>query len=308
MNLRIASLCLASLALLALPVPARAQDVPDIQVSLDFEDTPLEDAVSFVRDISGVNVVLDPGAEDVSVSLRLRSIALDDALTILTDCAGLERSVYGGVVYLHPEDASLIPGPSLPEDDGPDLELGRTLEAREVTINFSQMPFSEAMGFIQEVSGLNLVLSRAALEHLDEEVTLQVKDLSLYDALTLISQQVECTFRIHAGAVLVCQPGERVVPAPVMGANVQGVKARLRDQRITINLNQTPLEEAIDFFQAITGLNYVLSADAAGLSDEPITLHLRDLALADAMTLVLQQAGCDWQVTNEVVHVDAIED
>jgi type II secretory pathway component GspD/PulD (secretin) len=300
-----------ALLVVGLTAPAQAQPepvVPEVHVSLNFDDLSMTEAVGFVRDISGINVVVDPQAGDCAVSLRLRDILLDDALNLLADCGGLERSDHAGVVYLHPADVELIPAPVFPEDDEVAQELAARLEEQVVSLSFAETPLAEALDFVRDLSGLNLALSRGALEHLDDEVTLDVKDLTLLDALTLIGQQVGCTFQVHAGALLVREPDERVVPAPVMGPDVQGVKRTLATRRLTCNLDETPLDEAIEFLAAVSQINYALHADAGHLRDEPITLRLRDVPLADAMTLIFVQVGCDWEVqADESVLIDAVD-
>lgn len=59
-------------------------------ITLDFDDTPLQDVVEFVRDFSGVNVVLDARAltdagiePDAPISLHLRNVSLKSALNLL---------------------------------------------------------------------------------------------------------------------------------------------------------------------------------------------------------------------------------
>jgi type II secretory pathway component GspD/PulD (secretin)/uncharacterized protein YqgQ len=57
------------------------------KVTLNFPDTPFSEVISFLQDITGLNITVSPQVdqEEVTVSLRLREIPLEDALKIILE-------------------------------------------------------------------------------------------------------------------------------------------------------------------------------------------------------------------------------
>lgn len=75
-------------------------------------------------------------------------------------------------------------------------EVRRTLASLRVTINFDKTPVLECFDFLRDVTGMNLVLSKAAVEALeDKTVTLRLKDIRLKNCLELLLQQVDPDLR-----------------------------------------------------------------------------------------------------------------
>jgi general secretion pathway protein D len=94
------------------------------------------------------------------------------------------------------------------------------------------------------------------------------------------------------------------------------INRRLASQRITLNFDQTPFDEAINFLRDITGLNYVLSADARDLVDSEgvlVSLRLREITLDNALKLILaSHESLAWRIEDGVIKIgtdtDAVED
>lgn len=66
-------------------------------------------------------------------------------------------------------------------------ELAVALDERRVSVNFDRTPFSEAIDFVRDVTGLNIVVSKKASEELEErEVTLRLKKVTLRSCFELL--------------------------------------------------------------------------------------------------------------------------
>ncbi len=104
-------------------VPTDAQEMPkklsemllildERVVSVDFEDRPLEKALAFLSNYTGVNLVLSPALQDLkndldlSVTLRLSKVSVRTALNVMLQLKGL-ASVYrhGIIMITTPKDA-----------------------------------------------------------------------------------------------------------------------------------------------------------------------------------------------------------
>ncbi len=68
-------------------------------------------------------------------------------------------------------------------------EARALLDGRKVTVNFVDTPFVECVDFLRDVTGLNLVVSKAALEALGERtIRLRLREVRLRAALELLLQ------------------------------------------------------------------------------------------------------------------------
>jgi hypothetical protein len=75
-------------------------------------------------------------------------------------------------------------------------ELRRTLDTRRVTVNFDGVSFKEALDFLRDVTGLNIVVSKAALEAIGErEVHIRLRDVRLRSCLEVLLQQLDPDLR-----------------------------------------------------------------------------------------------------------------
>jgi type II secretory pathway component GspD/PulD (secretin) len=71
------------------------------KVSFDFVDTPVRDAVAFMRQLLGVNVVLDPAVDgNRTLTLKVKDMAAGKALGWMAAVAGAEMKIQDGAVYI----------------------------------------------------------------------------------------------------------------------------------------------------------------------------------------------------------------
>ena len=110
----------ALLALLAAPLPAqedvdaRKQEVLNklntMRVTIDFKETSLEDALSFLRDFTGLNIVVDAEVltkhteEQLKVTLRVKDLLLKSTLKLMLSSRELTALYKEGVILIVPKD------------------------------------------------------------------------------------------------------------------------------------------------------------------------------------------------------------
>jgi general secretion pathway protein D len=85
--------------------PAEIQHINKIletrPVTLQFQDTPLTQVVSFLQDITGLNITIDPQIEaNAPVTLRLRDIILKNALQLIMDQTGYMYIFKENVIFI----------------------------------------------------------------------------------------------------------------------------------------------------------------------------------------------------------------
>lgn len=69
--------------------------------SFDFKDIDIKDLFRFIADISGLNVILDPGVKG-TVTLKLTDVPWDQALDLITRNQGLGYTIEGNVIRIAP--------------------------------------------------------------------------------------------------------------------------------------------------------------------------------------------------------------
>jgi type II secretory pathway component HofQ len=90
------------------------------------------------------------------------------------------------------------------------------------------------------------------------------------------------------------------------------IEDRLDSQRLSINFDDTPISEAIDFLRDATSVNVVLSKKAKDLTDNApkLKLRLKDVKVRNALELVLTQTDPQlrYGVRNGVLEIGTTED
>ncbi|TET39094.1 MAG: hypothetical protein E3J72_01325 [Planctomycetota bacterium] len=105
------------------------------RVSLAFQDTPLSEVVSFLQDITGLNIAIDPDVEaDKPVRIQLKDALLQNALNLIMDQTDLMYIFKDNVIFITEEGQHLGKGifeiynvsdilTKVPNFTGPDIRV-----------------------------------------------------------------------------------------------------------------------------------------------------------------------------------------
>ena len=102
-------------ALLAMAIPVLAQDpareeienkVKSIRVSLDFKDAPLDAVVEYLREISNLNMIVDPRVREknIMVTMKVSEISLKSVFGLMLKGHDCGTMVKDGVLQILPRD------------------------------------------------------------------------------------------------------------------------------------------------------------------------------------------------------------
>ncbi len=81
------------------------------KVTFDFAETPLRDVLTFLSQLLGINIVLDPAVDgDKPVTLRVNEMASAQALSWVARLAGAQMRVENGAVFIAPPPRLKGPG------------------------------------------------------------------------------------------------------------------------------------------------------------------------------------------------------
>ncbi|MEK7486315.1 MAG: hypothetical protein AABZ60_18490 [Planctomycetota bacterium] len=69
---------------------------------------------------------------------------------------------------------------------------------------------------------------------------------------------------------------------------IQSIKRSLENEKITLDFNDTPFNEVINFIRNVTNVNIVVDPEALAEDDSGVTLNVTDLKLKSALNILLQ--------------------
>jgi len=198
--------------------------------SVEFDETPLRDAIDFIRDRSmqldmwvmrpefkGINIILrEPTDETVYLSFRQSDITLGELLWLVASQSALEMTIEPEAVVLTPpgenQEAKIW------DDMDPDSLEGK-LQSRllktnlQTIIEFNDTPLPAAIDFLNEKSkiydpGNNdfKVRIQGDFDNAEPTVTLTLKSISLYYAIIYTCDAVGANFTLSQNEVIITPP------------------------------------------------------------------------------------------------------
>jgi hypothetical protein len=187
-----------------------------MKVDLAFENTKLEDILGFVRDFSGLNLILDAEVRDrvdpdKTVTFKVRDLSVGQTLNQLLTPLGLDYVVTDDNVVLltnkaprelvsmrRPKGIQAMTGDTSEEDQ----TIKNKLQDIRMNIDMQNAPLTAVVDYIHEASGLNIHIS--GIENPDaEQVTLKAHDIPVDGALRLLLNSRNKDYRIRDGVVLI---------------------------------------------------------------------------------------------------------
>ena len=202
---------------------AAAQDPADLaifrkletmKIDLAFENTKLEDILQFVRDFSGVNMILDPHVNDGVVDrFHVQNASLRTSLEIACAVKDLDFDLRYGVLYFDEPlrlwstdpkvgtpPASSWAKPSLTLEES---EVAQKLRAIPVTFDAQNVSLRSAAEFLLETTAVKITVDPAVPEG---AITTKFQHLSLAHVLELLTLPYGWDFRIEGTGVVIFVP------------------------------------------------------------------------------------------------------
>jgi len=152
--------------------------------------------------------------------------------------------------------------------------------ARPITLRLEETSLGEALSMLEQITGLNLVLDPSVSRSL--RVTLQLKDISTRNALTLLMNSAGgCSYETWRGCVYVqlkTSPAPQP-PAPELTDKARGMLGR----SVTLSFPATALSDIAAFLKDVTGLPFSAGPEVAR---RPVRLRARNLTLGAALDVL----------------------
>lgn len=157
--------------------------------------------------------------------------------------------------------------PRLDAKSESDRKTVAALESLKISLNFNETPLEEVVSFLREVTQLNFLVSKGVREKGDDAtVTLKVDELRLADALGLILDMSELSFRLEDGVIMIVTKEETREDVYLELYDVRDLLFHLRDFKAP-EISLAP----IDGDGGTVGIETV-EADSGGSLEDPTLL------------------------------------
>jgi len=179
------------------------------QVSFEFVDTPLSDALSFLKATLGLTLVADPKVDmKQRLTLRVTDMNAGAALQWVLRVAGAQMTVRDGAILVTAAPKEEGPGKGLAggglvilEENDANRKIAEILKTKKVTFDFVETPFVDTVNFIQALVNVNIVLAPDVKK--TQALTLRVNDMSVGQALQWMVKLVGAKMELKDGALFI---------------------------------------------------------------------------------------------------------
>lgn len=289
-------LALSAALLAALVVlPARAEDdaAGEYARALDKENTD--------RDINGAMEIYKgivkrhKDEEEIAAKAQFRIAECWEKLGVQRDA----KEAYEALVRDFPSQTALVDKAKerlaalggAPVEKKPEDILARKLETTKIDLDFTDSTLPDILDFVSEFAHIACVIDPAAQEAASKQITFAVKDLALGKILSLLAETSHTAFVNRNGILVWTTPARanevkqlpRIEVAENAADDDKKVARAIEAIRISLNLSETPLPEAMSFIREVTQLNVVLDQ---GLEERTVSLRLDEACLRDVFELL----------------------
>lgn len=174
-------------------------------------------------------------------------------------------------------------------------QVRKRLKGQNVTLNFPDTPVTEVVGFLRDITGLNVVTLADVPQ--GAKVTLRLKNQSLEDAMLEIVKSAKLAYDVIGGTVVIGKNPAALRRASFTKQQVaQNPDAylKLKTRTVTLNFPKVELETAASFIHDITRMSVDVDSK---LSGRPVSLRLKNVRLDEALTLICAGAGAKLELT-----------
>jgi len=192
-----------------------------------------------------------------------------------------------------------------------DRKVRKRLEDTRVSVSFDKVPVRDVLNSLQARGGVNIVPDRRLDGPWKKTVTLALRNVSLKDALRAVTVPMALDYAVRDGVVFVSEA--RTVAAglkrrtPTFGTYVVTRRdcelfAKLADTNVSVTFDKTPTLEAVETLHTLGHVPIV--PDRSKLiepAQRTVSLKLKDVPLATAITLLAEQLDLTWCIRYSIV-------
>ena len=148
-----------------------------------------------------------------------------------------------------------------------DRKTVAVMESLKISLNFSETSLEEVVSFVREVTQLNILVSKGVVDKGDEPtVTLKVDELKLSNALALILDMIDLSFKLEEGVIVIVTKEETKADVYLELYDVRDLLFHLRDFKAP-EISLAPVEDG-----TTVGIMTSEGEDSGGSLEDPTLL------------------------------------
>ncbi len=204
-------------------------------------------------------------------------------------------------------------------------ESGVEKKAKQiVSVRFENAHIRSVLRYLSEIIGVNIVLDEGVfsedgkvIQHgISPRVTVDLKDLPLIDALTIILRAKDLIYRIEENLIWITTPDRMVLKTTTRvksGEVIGDAELRLEEkakQLISITYENAHLRTVLTHLNRRSGINIVLDENVFPGEKDPkagITIHLKDIPLLEALDVILRSKGLRYTIVENIIWISTPE-
>ncbi|HEY3320038.1 MAG TPA: hypothetical protein VGP72_06210 [Planctomycetota bacterium] len=187
-----------------------------------------------------------------------------------------------------------------------DAQLAQALQ-RKVSFELADTACEEALSFLTSLSKLNVIIDPRC-DLAKKKVSLNIQNLAFHEALTQVLEPAGLEYQAGDEALYVAPRNAPKRPRlqPLAATpGWQGSCKHVMQRRISIELDRTPVAEALAFFQSFGRTFAILVDPALEEANPPVLVNLQasDISLEHALLWMLRLNDLNYEARDEAIFV-----
>lgn len=248
------------------------------RVTLNFDRTPLSDVVNFIRDITGLNLTLSSAVDSQQeVSMRVRDLSLLSVFRLLLrQIKDVSLSFENETIAIHEHRREVTSGQS-----------DTTVDAYQAQFGFSdsqKLMAQELAALVRQQLGDNAWIKGTELEVVRGQLIIRqtleqhkaVEDYLLSLRRARLAADIDPKYWFAPATGFVKDPAQE---------KIEAWTKILKSRKVSVNFDQTPLNEVLMFMRDITNIPFSMSAKVQK-EDLTVSLRLKEISLDNCVRLL----------------------
>jgi hypothetical protein len=275
------------------------------KVTFEFVDTPIDDAVQFMRSLIEAPIDMRTDENSTPITLNVTNMPLADALRWMCRLAGVDYSLADGKIRIGPAKE---PAWRRKMND----RLSRT-----VYCVFKQVSAADIVTLIKGQTELDFISDTAGRDGMRKQIALDLKYVSFADALEHILEPCDLAHAVIDEAVFVSTPERIAEVARLEAARLERKAARTGaaewwepgltqtlDGRVTLKIEDEHFGKALSVLARATGLTITIDPNhEEAFFAERVTLNVKKMRAGVALRWLCRIAGAEYRLTEDGVLV-----
>ena len=326
------------------PVPVLSEWEKELDEKLNqklvfnFVDTDPTDLFLYLNQVSGINIIIHPNAKakmkSTLITLTSKDLTARETLNQLMPMLHVRYMIIDQAVFITrlPEDdqgvfeeteKSLVEAQVVGSAEQTPWGKGIVAQLdQKVTMNFEDQNLEDAFTFLRQIAEINLRLDPKVLTDKKTTVSIGVKAMKLRFVLNHIMRLTNLRYVIIDQAVFITRLPEddqgmfektekSLAEAKVVGSADQtpwgkDILAQL-DQEVTLDFQDTSLEDVVDFLQRTAKINLLLDPKVVTDQSPTVTIRVEAMKLRFALNHIMRLVNLRYQLRNEALFITTPE-